>query len=71
MIYLFSINMVKVLIGLLENADKWLTKTEEKLANQELLTTIFQFPTTINRILYELEVNRIVYLFYKSIRQTK
>lgn len=53
--------MVKVLIGLLENTNKWMSRTEEKLCKQDNLSTIFQLPTTINRLLTELEVTKTYY----------
>jgi hypothetical protein len=57
--------MVKVYIGLLENASKWIAKTEDRLSHQDSLSTLIQLPSLIKRVMVELEVcNKLKKSFY-------
>ena len=61
-----SVNIVKSLINLLENANKWVLRVEERLCNQENaldMSSFSQSSKIVQRLLFELDVlDFVVYL---------
>jgi hypothetical protein len=61
-----SVNIVKSLINLLENANKWVLRVEERLCNQENaldMSSFSQSSKIVQRLLFELDVlDLVVYL---------
>lgn len=55
-----SVNLLKTLITLLENANTWLCKVENRLCNQDSLSSFVKLSLLINQLLNELEVSLIL-----------
>ncbi len=56
---ILSVNIVKSLINLLENANKWVLRVEERLCNQENALDMSNFSQSskiVQRLLFELDV---------------